>query len=180
MCQFLFKISYHGAIFKFRFRNGDKVMSALKIWQYLRERKMVKLHSWLFYSNPQLLFLITIKKKNLFVFLAIFPGHVHFNFCNGYAMCKSTLGCMALREPQGTALLALSYNDKGSAQHMAPDLFFILQVGLWDQRIYLKVSGLLLISLQSILWSQSFWLIMYQFNLFEALEEKTGLSNDLK
>lgn len=96
-CQFLFKISYHSTIFKFSFRNGDKVMSALKIWQYLRERKMVKLHSWLFYSNPQLLFLITIKKnKTPLCFLAIFPGDVRFDSCNGYAVCKSTLGCMAL------------------------------------------------------------------------------------
>lgn len=125
MCQFLFKISYHSTIFNFSFRNGDKVMSALRVWQHMRERKMVTLHSWLFYSNTHLLFLITIKKILPF-FSAIFPGHVHFNLCNGYAVCKSNLGWMAVREPRRNPLLALSCIELGSAQHMAPDLFLYL------------------------------------------------------
>lgn len=75
MFQFLFKISYHSMSFNFSFRNGDKVMSALRVWQHMRERKMVTLHSWLFYSNTHLLFLITIKKKKSSLFFQLFfPG----------------------------------------------------------------------------------------------------------
>lgn len=36
VCQFLLKIPYHSTIFKFSFGDGDKVTSALKIWQSLR------------------------------------------------------------------------------------------------------------------------------------------------
>lgn len=74
--------AYHSTIFKFSFRTGDRAMSALKVWQSLRERKMVKLLRWLFYSNPQLLFLITIKTKASLSFLffpAISAGYVHLN-----------------------------------------------------------------------------------------------------
>lgn len=54
---------------------------------------------------------------------------------------------MALREPQGNPLLALSSTDVGNAQRMAPDLCFILQVGLGKRRISGTVLGLLLFRL---------------------------------
>lgn len=39
MCQFLFKIAYLSTIFKFSFRNGDKVMSALKLLAVLKGKE---------------------------------------------------------------------------------------------------------------------------------------------
>lgn len=114
MCQCLFKLLYHSTIFKFSFRNGDKVMSALRVWQYLRERKTVKLHSWLFYGNPHLLFLITI--KNTFpLFFSYFSRTCTFQFMQW--TCESNLGWMAVREHQGNPLLVGSCTDRKNSTY---------------------------------------------------------------
>lgn len=92
-------ITYHSTILKFSFGTGDRAMSALKVWQSLRERKMVKLRRWLFYSNPQLLFLITIKTKVSFFspfFSCYFCRKCTSQFIKCFTVCKSNLGWMEL------------------------------------------------------------------------------------